>query len=77
MFKTISCGSVLPGKEDHLFFFFRPHCEVCGVLVPQPGIELRLLTVETWNLNHWNTKEVLEDHLFTSFYLTSPLSFFF
>ena len=75
MFKTISCGSVLPGKEDHLCFLAT--LRGLGVLVPRPGIELRLPTVETWNLNHWNTKEVLEDHLFTSFYLTSPLSFFF
>ena len=32
----------------------------CWILVPQPGIEPVLLAVEAWNLNHWTTREVLD-----------------
>ena len=31
---------------------------VCGILVPQPGIEPLPLTVETQSLNHWTTREI-------------------
>ena len=32
----------------------------CGILVPQPGIKPVLLAVEAWSLNHWITREVLD-----------------
>ena len=41
----------------HLFFWL--HRVACGILIPQPGIELVLSAVEAWSLNHWTTREVL------------------
>ena len=32
----------------------------CGIVVPQPGIEPVLLAVEAWSLDHWTTREVLD-----------------
>lgn len=29
----------------------------CGILVHPPGIELKPLAVNAWNLNHWATRE--------------------
>ena len=40
-----------------LSFFFWP-CEACGILVPQPGIEPRLLALEAQSPNHWTAREV-------------------
>ena len=37
----------------------------CGILVPQPGIELLPPTVRAWNSNHWTTGEfpmILHSH---------------
>jgi len=31
---------------------------VCGILVPQPGIEPMPSAVEAWMLNHWTTRVV-------------------
>ena len=39
--------------------FFWLHRVACGILIPQPGIELVLSAVEAWRLNHWTTREVL------------------
>ena len=39
-----------------LIFFGR---EACGILVPQPGIELAPPAFEVWSLDHWTTIEVL------------------
>ena len=39
------------------FYFF---CFlVCGILVPQPGIQSMSPVVEVQRLNHWTTREVL------------------
>ena len=40
------------------FFFLTVHlislgCAVCGILVPQPGLELTPPAVEAQNSNHW------------------------
>ena len=37
----------------------------CGILVPQPGVELLPPTVRAWNSNHWTTGEfpmILHSH---------------
>ena len=34
----------------YLFFWFQH--EVCGILVPQPGIKPGLSSVKAWSLNH-------------------------
>ena len=39
-------------------FVFLPHWAVCGVLVPQPGIEPLPVAVEEQSPNHWTTREV-------------------
>ena len=36
-------------------FIFWWHCEACGILVPQPGTEPRLMAVKAWSPNHWTT----------------------
>lgn len=37
--------------------FFQLHCVACGILVPLPGIKLRvLLTADVWDLNHWTVR---------------------
>ena len=40
------------------FFFFCPHCEAYGILVPQPEIEPAPPAVEVWSLNHCTSREV-------------------
>ena len=40
------------------FFFFFPHSVAYGILIPRSGIELTSPALETWNLNHWTTREV-------------------
>ena len=42
----------------HIYFFFFL-ATLCGILVPQPGIEPVPPAVEAWSLNHWTTREVL------------------
>ena len=37
---------------------FLAHSVVCGILVPQPGIEPVPPAMEAWRLNHWTTREV-------------------
>ena len=49
-----------------LFFFFWPCTVACGILVPQPGIELSSPAVEAQSLNHWCAQEV---PIFFSFFL--------
>ena len=39
-----------------VFFFFFCH-EICGILVPQPGIETVPLAVEAQSPNHWSARE--------------------
>ena len=46
-----------PPPSPRLFFWL--HRVACGILIPQPGIELVLSAVEAWRLNHWTTREVL------------------
>ena len=36
----------------------------CGILVPQPGIEPMSPEVEAWSLNHWTTRDVLENCIY-------------
>ena len=43
-----------------LFYLFRLHHMVCGILVPGPGIEPVPPAVETQSLNYWTTREVHE-----------------
>ena len=33
------------------FLFFKPDCVACGILVPQPGMELTTPTLEAGSLN--------------------------
>ena len=40
------------------YSFFLDTPVVCGILVPQPEIELTAFAVEVWNLNHWTAREV-------------------
>ena len=42
---------------DKLLLFFWPHRVACGILVPQPGIELRPLAVRARSPNHWTTRD--------------------
>ena len=42
------------------FFFFWPHCEACGILVPQPGIEPVPSATTVQSLNHWTAGEFPE-----------------
>ena len=46
------------GEVFLVVFFFRPHCEACGILVPSPGIEFMLPVLGAHSLNHWTTREV-------------------
>ena len=48
----------VPVSTHPLFFFSWPHCAVCGILVPQPGIKAMSPALGVWNLNHWTTREV-------------------
>ena len=34
------------------------HYTVCGILVPQPGIEITSSILEVWSLNPWTAKKV-------------------
>ena len=47
-----SSSSVFLGGEGGC-----PWCMVCKILVPQPGIESRYLTVKGLSPNEWNAKE--------------------
>ena len=48
----------------YLFIYlFCLHREACGILVPQPGIELVPSVVEAQNLNHWTAREFPESFL--------------
>ena len=38
------------------FFFFLPHQEACGILVPQPGIKLMPPTAGGRALKHWGSR---------------------
>ena len=40
-----------------LIFGGKACCEVCGILVPQPGIKLGFPAVKAQNLNHWTAIE--------------------
>ena len=42
----------------YLFIYFWPLQEASRMLVPWPGIEPMLPTVESWSLNQWITREV-------------------
>ena len=37
--------------------------KACGILVPWPGIKLTPLALEVQSLNHWTTRDVLEQEL--------------
>ena len=56
-----------------LFIYLWPHLEACGILAPQPGIELKSPALEAWSLNHWIDREI---PLLLSF-TTRYCSFFF
>ena len=61
-------------------FIFWPHWVACGILVPQPGIELAPPALAVKSLNHWTTREVhvglflilLGKHKTTRTYLPVP-----
>ena len=38
--------------------FFWQCCKAYEILVPWPGIKLRLPTLEVWSVNHWTPREV-------------------
>ena len=39
------------------FFFFLPYQAVCGILIPQPGIEPVPPALGAQSLNHWTTRK--------------------
>ena len=39
---------------------------VCGILVPQPGMEPVPPTVEAWSLNHWTVREAPGPRLYST-----------
>ena len=45
-------------NNKDVFVYSWPHHTACGVLVPWPGIESVLPTVEVWSLNHRTHREV-------------------
>ena len=57
IFKTSHPSDLL--KTGCFFFFgeFWPCHMACGVLAPQPGIELTTLAVTSWSPNHWTKRE--------------------
>ena len=44
-----------------MYWFFG--YEACGILVPQPGIELMASTVEAWSHKDWAAREVPENNI--------------
>ena len=42
------------------FLIFWPHLAACGILVPQPGMELLTSTLAVQSLSHWRAREVLK-----------------
>ena len=50
--------SVQVHTQPVLFFFFLPHREACGFLLPCPGIKPMSPAVEAWSPNHWTAREV-------------------
>ena len=58
----------------YLFMYlFLPHCTACEILVPQPGIEPRPLSVSTWSLNHWTAEDFTVIIINNSSYLIAQL----
>ena len=55
-----------------LFFFFGP--AACGILVPQPGVEVLPPEVGAQDLNHWITRKVLKCPFSTQYLSLSPPS---
>ena len=39
---------------------------VCGILVPQPGMEPVPPTMEAWSLNHWTVREAPGPRLYST-----------
>ena len=65
--------SFFPHVYSCLFFFcFRPCCEACGILVPQPGIEPVSPAMEAQGPNHWTTREAPYLCLFSIFSCPFP-----
>ena len=46
----------------------REHRAVCGIVVPQPGIEPRPLSVKAWSPNHWTIREFPRKHIFKIYF---------
>jgi len=58
----------------YLFMYlFLPHCTTCEILVPQPGIEPRPLSVRARNLNHWTAEDFTVIIINNSSYLIAQL----
>ena len=47
------------------FLIFWLPCMACGILVPQPGMELSAPALEAQSLNHWTAGEVCLPSIFT------------
>ena len=62
-----------------LYLFFWPHCAVCGILVPQPGIEPGPSAVKAQSCDHWTTMEfptlLLEVALEFAVYINTKIYF--
>ena len=65
-----------------IFFLFfivvclKPHCTVCRILVPWPGIEPKPSAGEAWSPNHWTITEFpkfLKDKMTVKIYETRKL----
>ena len=51
--KYLLCLHSVPTVRISFSFFFLPHWEACGNLIPWPGIKPMPLAVEAQSLNHW------------------------
>ena len=50
--------------DSFIFNLFWPCCTACGILVPQPGIELVPPAAEAQSPSHWTTRKFLDLSLF-------------
>ena len=58
----------------YLFYIFWPHCTVCGILVPQPGIKPTPPALEAWSLIHWTTRKAPVPHCWSMNAIQTRLS---
>ena len=60
--KIVRGCNLISSKRCALYgFLFWTHRTACGILVPQPGVEPRLLAVKPQSPNHWPAREFPRD----------------